>query len=96
MQRDKHLSVMNEYAPTLSVLLLYILGLIGPTLSATAPSVARFMNKMQIPVITPSATLVELADKTKYGSLLRTVPSDDKQSKVRYCAHKKAIIIKRK
>ena len=57
-------------------------GFLGPAYSSNAKYVGQFLNNTNIPLITPSATLAELSNKTLYNSLLRTATSDDKQSKV--------------
>jgi len=58
-------------------------GFIGPLYSAIALRVGRYLNDTKIPMITPSATIPKLSDKTMYSTVFRTATSDLTQSKVR-------------
>jgi len=44
--------------------------------------VAHFLNDTRVPLITPSATLAELNDKSIYHTLFRTSTTDDLQCRV--------------
>ncbi|XP_078617591.1 extracellular calcium-sensing receptor-like [Branchiostoma floridae x Branchiostoma japonicum] len=58
------------------------LGIVGPTSSDKAISVANLLGLFDIPMISYAATSKTLSNKSQFPNFLRTVPSDFEQPKV--------------
>ncbi|KAK6176503.1 hypothetical protein SNE40_014775 [Patella caerulea] len=58
------------------------IGIIGPSRSSTTSVTGNLLKSSGIPIISPSATLATLSDKTQYPNILRTAASDTNQVEV--------------
>ncbi|XP_078679957.1 uncharacterized protein LOC144915447 isoform X3 [Branchiostoma floridae x Branchiostoma belcheri] len=55
-------------------------GLVGPSLSQSAISASEILTPVQVPVISPTATSIELDDKERFPYFMRTASSDKSQA----------------